>query len=113
MFFIDPMYLVFILPGLLLSLWATFRVKRNFSKYSQVPSMRGLTGAEAADLMLRRAGIAGVEIQEAEGLLSDHYNPMNKTLNLSADVYHSNSVASIGVACHEAGHAIQHARNYR
>ncbi len=111
--FIDPIYLVFILPGLVLSLWASFRVKRNFKKYSQVPSMRGLTGAEAADLMLRRAGIEGVGIEAAQGLLSDHYNPLNKTLNLSEDVYHSTSVAAIGVACHEAGHAIQHARNYR
>ena len=110
--FFDPTYFLFILPGFLLSLWASFRVKRAFSKYSQVPSMRGLTGAEAAEEMLRRAGIAGVEIEEAHGFLSDHYNPLNKTLNLSEDVYRSTSVAAIGVACHEAGHAVQHARNY-
>ena len=110
--FFDPMYLAFILPGLLLSLWASFRVKRAFNKYSQVPSMRGLTGAEAAAEMLRGAGIEGVGIKESEGLLSDHYNPLDRTLNLSPDVYRSTSVAAIGVACHEAGHAVQHAHHY-
>lgn len=111
--FFDPVYLLFILPGLALSLWASFRVKRAFKKYSQVPSMRGLTGAEAAAEMLRRAGIEGIGIEEAHGLLSDHYNPMTKTLALSDEVYSSTSVAAIGVACHEAGHAIQHAHHYR
>jgi Zn-dependent membrane protease YugP len=113
MFFFDPVYLLFILPGLALSLWASFRVKRAFRKYSQVPSMRGLTGAEAAAEMLRGAGIEGVRIESTGGLLSDHYNPLDRTLNLSEDVYNSTSVAAIGVACHEAGHAIQHARHYR
>ena len=111
--FFDPMYLLFILPGLALSLWASYRVKSAFNKYSQVPSMRGLTGAEAANEMLRSAGVEGVEIRAANGLLSDHYNPMTKTLNLSETVYGSTSVAAIGVATHEAGHAIQHARGYR
>ena len=113
MFFFDPVYLVFILPGLLLSLWASFRVKRAFNKFSKVPSMRGLTGAEAAAEMLRGAGIAGVGIEETHGLLSDHYNPLTKTLALSDEVYSSTSIAAIGVACHEAGHAIQHAHHYR
>src|SRR5712692_11049223 len=111
--FFDPVYLIFMLPGLLLSLWASFRVKRAFSKYSQVPSMRGLTGAEAAAEMLHRAGIDGVTVEATSGLLSDHYNPLNKTLALSEGVYGSNTVAAIGVACHEAGHAIQHAHHYR
>ena len=111
--FFDPTYLLFILPGMLLSLWASFRVKRAFNKYSQVPSMRGLTGAAAAAEMLRRAGVEGVGIEPAQGLLSDHYNPLTKTLNLSEGVYGSDSIAAIGVACHEAGHAIQHARQYR
>ena len=110
--FFDPLYLLFILPGLALSLWASFRVKSAFNKYSQVPSVRGFTGAEAAQEMLRRAGITGVGIEESHGFLSDHYNPMTKTLALSESVYHSTSVAAIGVATHEAGHAIQHARNY-
>jgi len=110
--FFDPLYLILVLPGLALSLWASFRVKSAFNKYSQVPSMRGFTGAEAAQEMLRRAGIEGVGIEEAHGFLSDHYNPMTKTLALSESVYRSTSVAAVGVATHEAGHAIQHARNY-
>ena len=107
------MYLMFMVPGLLLSLWASFRVKRAFNKYSQVRTMRGLTGAEAAQEMLRYAGIGDVQIVRAGGMLSDHYNPLNKTLNLSESVYDSNSVAAVGVATHEAGHAIQHARDYK
>src|SRR3990172_2640937 len=108
----DPMYFLFIGPGLLLSLWASFRVKRAFNKYSKVRSARGLTGAEAAAEMLRSAGIGDVQIVRSHGLLSDHYNPLNKTLALSESVYGSNSIAAIGVATHEAGHAVQHARNY-
>ena len=108
----DPMYFLFIGPGLLLSLWASFRVKSAFNKYSKVRSMRGLTGAEAAQEMLRYAGISDVRILRAHGILSDHYNPLNRTLNLSEAVYDSNSIAAVGVATHEAGHAIQHARNY-
>src|SRR3972149_6667954 len=110
--FFDPMYFLFIAPGLALSLWASFRVKSAFNKYSKVRSARGLTGAEAAQEMLDRAGIADVKIVAAHGILSDHYNPLNRTLALSEPVYNSNSIAAIGVATHEAGHAIQHARNY-
>jgi len=108
----DPMYFVFIIPGLILSLWASFRVKSAFKKYSKVRSARGMTGAEAAEEMLRRAGIEGVRILRSRGMLSDHYNPLNRTLNLSESVYDSNSIAAVGVATHEAGHAVQHARNY-
>jgi hypothetical protein len=108
----DPMYFLFLAPGLALSLWASWRVKSAFKKYSQVRSARGLTGAEAAQEMLDRAGITGVKIVPTRGMLSDHYNPLNKTLALSEPVYASNSIAAIGVATHEAGHAIQHARNY-
>lgn len=112
MFFFDPMYLLFMIPALLLSMWASFRVKSAFNKYSKVRSVRGLTGAEAAEEMLHRAGVPGIRIVRARGMLSDHYNPLNKTLNLSEPVYDSNSIAAVGVATHEAGHAIQHARNY-
>jgi len=108
----DPIYFLFIAPGLALSLWASWRVKKAFNKYSQVRSARGLTGAEAAQEMLDRAGITGVRIVPTRGMLSDHYNPVNKTLALSEPVYNSNSIAAVGVATHEAGHAIQHARNY-
>ena len=112
MFFFDPMYFVFIIPGLILSMWASFRVKRAFKKYSKVRSMRGMTGAGAAEEMLRRAGISGVRILRSHGMLSDHYNPLTRTLNLSESVYDSDSIAAVGVATHEAGHAVQHARNY-
>ena len=108
----DPMYFLFIAPGLALSLWASWRVKSAFNKYSQVRSARGMTGAEAAQEMLDRAGITDVRVIPTRGMLSDHYNPMNKTLALSEPVYNSSSIAAIGVATHEAGHAIQHARNY-
>ena len=110
--FFDPIYFVFIAPGLLLSLWASFRVKSAFNKYSKVRSARGLSGAEAAQEMLDYAGITDVKIVPTHGMLSDHYNPINKTLALSEEVFRSNSIAAIGVATHEAGHAIQHARNY-
>jgi uncharacterized protein len=108
----DPVYLLFIAPGLALSLWASMRVKSTFNKYSKVRSMRGLTGAQAAQELLRGAGITDVRIVRSQGMLSDHYNPVNKTLALSEPVYDSDSVAAIGVATHEAGHAIQHARHY-
>jgi hypothetical protein len=108
----DPMYFLFIGPGLALSLWASFRVKRAFNKYSKVRTMRGLTGAEAAQELLRGAGITDVKIVRSHGMLSDHYNPVNKTLALSDGVYGSDSIAAVGVATHEAGHAIQHATHY-
>lgn len=108
----DPTYLLFIAPGLALSLWASMRVKSTFNKYSKVRSMRGLTGAQAAHELLRGAGITDVTIVRSRGMLSDHYNPVSKTLALSDPVYDSDSVAAIGVATHEAGHAIQHARHY-
>ena len=108
----DPMYFLFILPGLALSMWASFRVKSTFNKYSKVRSARGLTGAEAARELLRGAGIGDVRIVRSHGVLSDHYNPVTRTLALSEPVHDSNSIAAVGVATHEAGHAIQHARNY-
>ena len=109
----DPMYFAFILPALLLSLWASFRTRSAFNKYSQVRTKRGLTGAQAAKAMLDRAGIYDVQVVPTHGMLTDHYNPTNKTLALSEAVYASNSVAAVGVACHEAGHAIQHAEGYK
>jgi hypothetical protein len=108
----DPMYFLFIVPGLALSMWASFRVKSAFNKYSKVRTMRGLTGAEAAQVLLQGAGISDVKIVRSHGMLSDHYNPITKTLALSEPVYGSDSVAAVGVATHEAGHAIQHARHY-
>jgi hypothetical protein len=109
----DPMYLLFILPGLALSLWASFRTKSAFSKYSKVRSMNGYTGAQAARMLLDRAGLQDVKIGRSHGILSDHYNPMTRSLALSEPVYDSPSLAAIGVATHEAGHAIQHAEHYK
>ena len=111
--FFDPMYLLFLAPGLLLSLWASMRVKSTFHHYSQVSSRSGLTGAEAAQELLRRQNIQGVRIEPIDGFLSDHYDPSSRTLRLSPDVYSGRSLAAIGVAAHEAGHAIQHAHDYR
>jgi Zn-dependent membrane protease YugP len=113
MMFFHPDYLLFILPALLFSLWASFRTKSAFKKYSKVRTLRGLTGAQAAQEMLRGAGIGDVEVVATGGMLTDHYNPANRTLNLSEGVYASNSVAAVGVACHEAGHALQHAAGYK
>ncbi len=109
---LDPVYFVMILPGLALSLWASFRVKGAFARWSRVPVSRGITGAQAAAWLLEQAGVQGVRIRPVGGFLTDHYNPVTRTLGLSPDVYHGRSVAAIAVACHEAGHAIQHARGY-
>ena len=109
----DPVYFLFIGPALLLSLWASFRTKSAFNKYSKVRTARGFSGAQAAQVLLDRAGIHDVKIVPTHGYLSDHYNPVNKTLALSEGVYSSTSIAAVGVACHEAGHAIQHATAYK
>jgi Zn-dependent membrane protease YugP len=108
----DPIYFLFVGPALILSLWASWRTKSAFQKYSRQRALSGLTGAQAAHRMLAQAGIHDVDIVRTRGMLSDHYNPVNKTLALSEAVYDSPSVAAIGVACHEAGHAIQHANAY-
>ena len=108
----DPLYLIILAPGLALSLYATFRTKSTFSKYSKIGSRSGLTGAAAAELMLKRHGVSDVRIERSGGWLSDHYDPSQKALRLSEDVYSSQSLSAIGVACHEAGHAMQDAQGY-
>jgi Zn-dependent membrane protease YugP len=110
--FLDPIYYLFIGPPLLLSLWASSRTKSAFKKYSRVRVRSGMTGAQAAKRLLEGAGISDVEIVAVKGTLSDHYNPMTRKLALSEPVFASNSIAAVGVACHEAGHAIQHAAKY-
>ncbi|MEE2777709.1 MAG: zinc metallopeptidase [Acidobacteriota bacterium] len=110
--FFDPIYFVFIGPGILLSLWASAKTKSAFNKYSKVRAASGLTGAQAAERLLHSAGIDDVKIVSTKGMLSDHYNPMTKTLALSEPVYGQPSISAIGVACHEAGHAIQHSKRY-
>jgi len=111
--YFDSTYLIIMLPALLFSLWAKFKTQSAFKKYSKVRVMSGQTGAQAAQTLLNRAGITDVEIKPIRGMLSDHYNPMTKTLALSEGVYGQNSVSAVGVACHEAGHALQHAQNYK
>jgi Zn-dependent membrane protease YugP len=111
-FFIDPLYIAILLPGLLLSLLATFMTRSTFAKYSKIAAYSRMTGAQAAKRLLDCAGIYDVGIEPVSGFLSDHYDPSSKTLRLSPDVYRSNSLSAIGVACHEAGHAIQHAQGY-
>ena len=98
---------------LLFGLWAQRRVKTTFQRYSQVQPHNGMTGAQAAAAVLRSSGLPNLDIRPIEGQLSDHYDPRNRTLNLSADVGNASSLAALGVAAHEAGHAIQDARNYR
>ena len=110
--YFDPLYFVFLAPGLLLSLWASFKVKSTFRHYSEVPAASGMTGAQAAAELMRRKGIRDVTVEEVDGFLSDHYDPSNKVLRLSPDVFRGHSLASLGVAAHEAGHAIQHATGY-
>ena len=108
----DPMYFVFLAPALALSLWASFRTKSAFTKYSKVRVSTGMTGAQAAQRLLDTAGIHDVKVVPHRGMLTDHYNPVTKTLALSEQVYGMPSIAAVGVACHEAGHAIQHATKY-
>jgi hypothetical protein len=110
--FFDPMYLIVVVITLVLSGGASLLTRSAFNKYSRQRASTGLTGAQAARQMLARAGIHDVEVIATRGRLTDHYNPMNKTLALSEATYSQPSVAAIGVACHEAGHAIQHARKY-
>ena len=104
--------ILIVLPAFLLTLWAQFRVNSTFQKFSTVKTRGGLTAAEAARRMLNANGLYDVNIAKTQGHLSDHYNPKDKTLYLSQSVYSSQSTAAIGVACHEAGHALQDARDY-
>lgn len=106
------LFLIIMFGTLGLSLWAQGRVKSNFRRYSEVPISRGCTGAEAAAMVMRQAGVSGVDIVAQEGFLGDHYDPMRRRLVLSRENFHGRSVAAVGVAAHEAGHAIQHARAY-
>ena len=109
--YFDPTYILVII-GVILSLIASARVKSTFAKYSRVRSHSGLTGAEAAEKVLHHAGIYDVSIENVQGQLTDHYDPRKKVLRLSDSVYGSNSIAAIGVAAHECGHAIQHQNAY-
>ena len=108
----DPLYLLFALPALVISGIAQMLVKGRFAKYSKVAPHSRMTGAEAAQRLLQHAGVPGVRIERVRGELTDHYDPRGRVLRLSEPVYDARSISAIGVACHEAGHAIQHARSY-
>jgi uncharacterized protein len=110
--YLDPMYFVFIMPAFLLSLWAQFKVKGAYSKYTRVPNQRGLTGLDAAKIILPNEGLLGVSIEGIPGELTDHYDPRSKKLRLSAGVAQQPSVASLAVTVHEIGHALQDNQNY-
>ena len=108
----DWTYLVIVLPCIILSMWASSSVNATFKKYSNVYSYRRITGAEAAQRVLSANGVHGVRIERVGGNLTDHFDPKTNVIRLSDSVYDSASVAAIGVACHEAGHAVQYAENY-
>ena len=110
MYYMD--YLVFMLPALILAVIASIYTQVTFGKYAKVQAFSGVTGAQAARLLLNSKGIYDVTIEPVNGFLSDHYDPSSKTLRLSEAVYASSSLSAIGVACHEAGHALQHAASY-
>jgi Zn-dependent membrane protease YugP len=110
--FEDPLFWVFVLPGLLLGLYAQSRIKLNVAKYSQMPTVNGVTGAEVARRLLDAQGLQSVKIESTPGVLSDHYDPQAKVLRLSQQVYFTPSVAAAGIAAHEAGHALQDAEDY-
>ena len=111
MYYYDWSYML-LLPAIIFTMYAQFKVQGNFKKYSNVRAMRGLTGAQAARRMLDAAGLHDVAIEPIRGSLTDHYDPRYRVLRLSQTVYGVNSVAAVSVACHEAGHAIQHAEEY-
>lgn len=111
-FLANNIYCILLIPVMLLSLWAQFQVSGNFRRYSAQRSRRGLTGAQAAEAVLRSHGVYDVNIRPCRGSLTDHYDPRDNTIYLSEDVYAAPTIAAVGVACHEAGHAVQYAVGY-
>lgn len=110
--YIDMTYIVLVLPAVILSLWASSRVNSTYKKYSKTGSRRNITGADAARYVLNSKGVYDVNIEHVSGNLTDHYDPSAKVIRLSDSVYNSTSTAAIGVAAHEAGHALQYAEGY-
>lgn len=108
----DWTYLVFIVPCIIITLICQIKVQYTFSKYSKIRNSRNITGAQAAEYVLRQNGVTGVRIEHVSGSMTDHFDPRTNVIRLSDTVYNSNSVAAVGVACHEAGHAVQHAEGY-
>lgn len=112
MYFFDPWLLLFIAPGLLLGIWAQAKIRSAYARASQIRSRRGLTGAATAQALMDHEGVTGVDVEATPGFLSDHYHPLLHKLRLSEDVYAGDSLAAVGIAAHEVGHAIQHAQRY-
>ena len=108
----SPLYWLFALPGLLIGIWAQFKLSSAYGKYSRVPVESGLTGAQAARKILNQAGLGDLPVEEVPGHLTDHYDPTKRALFLSSDNFHGQTVAAVGVAAHEAGHALQHQAAY-
>ena len=108
----DMYYLVLVIPCVILAFWAQAKVKSTFNRYEQVLNVRGISGAQAAEAVLRQNGVTGVRIEWVAGKLNDHFDPRTNTIRLSSAVYSSTSFASVGVAAHEAGHAVQYAVGY-
>ncbi|MCB0323813.1 MAG: zinc metallopeptidase [Bdellovibrionales bacterium] len=112
MFHFDPMYFLFLLPAIALAGWAQLRVRSTFNEAHQIAAASRLSGAQVAQQILAAEGISDVGIERAEGFLGDHYDPRHKVLRLSDDVYNGRSLAALGIAAHEVGHAVQHAQRY-
>lgn len=112
MFWIDYWYIVFVIPPMLLAMWASFNVNSTYKKYSRVLTSRGMTGYDSARRILDKNGLYNVKIEHISGNLTDHFDPRTNVVRLSDSVYDSTSVAAVGVAAHEAGHAVQYAENY-
>lgn len=110
--FFDPLYFLFAIPPLLLGLWAQFKVQSAFRQYSKLRTANGITGAQMARMILDRNGLYSVAVERVGGMLTDHYDPSSKVLRLSDSVYGTPSVAAVGVAAHEAGHALQDKMHY-
>ena len=111
-YFFDPMYFVYVGPAILLALWAQWKVKSAYAEAGRHAARSGLSGAETAQRILNAFGITDVAIEPVKSFLGDHYDPRHKVLRLSPEVYQGRSLASLGIAAHEVGHAIQHAREY-
>ena len=111
-FYLDYYYLILVVPALIFAVYSQIKVKSTYSKYSRIPNSRRMTGADAAMEVLRKNEIYDVDIKPTGGNLTDHYDPRDKTIYLSDGVYDGATVAAVGVACHEAGHAVQHAKGY-
>lgn len=111
-FYFDYYYLILVIPAMIIAMWAQVKVKSTYNKFAKVGNTRGITGAYAAQAVLTHYGIRDVRIEQVSGKLSDHYDPKANVIRLSTEVYSGSSIAAVGIACHEAGHAAQHAQNY-